>query len=67
MGLRSEIKPCLDFRCAFGRGHVPVLEEEMDLMTRLQPLLSSLLLESEVEFVRGANVSEGRILNAEAK
>lgn len=33
-----------------------MLEEPMDLMTRLQPFLPSLLLESEVEFVRGAKV-----------
>lgn len=38
------------------RGEVPHLEEPTDLFTRLQPLLPSLLLEPEVEFIRGAKV-----------
>lgn len=38
---------------AFPRGEVPVLEVK-DLFSRLQPLLPSLLLETEEEFIRGS-------------
>lgn len=38
------------------RGLLPVLEEPLDIFTRLHKMLPSLLLEPEVEFVRGAKV-----------
>lgn len=40
----------------YSRGLVPALEVQ-DLFSRLQPLLPSLLLEPEVQFVRGSKVS----------
>lgn len=38
------------------RGLLPSLEEPLDLFTRLYKMLPSLLLEPEVEFIRGAKV-----------